>query len=142
MALPWHVSYASQQVLSLSLSGYHTFFSTYFHFHIRYFPRTSNFHCIVIQSTQLTNFLILRLKGVPQLCKQNLPKTFLTIFLFSIIMVVAAIYCIVIIYIPSIEEQKSTILPEPKRCVTTEVLQDFFLQHFGLYDTTSTNLNI
>ena len=39
-------------------------------------------------------------------------------------MVVAAIYCIVIIYIPSIEEQKSTILPEPKRCVTTEVLQD------------------
>jgi len=39
----------------------------------------------------------------------------------SIIMVVACIYCIVIIYIPSIEEQKSTILPEPKRCVTTEV---------------------
>ena len=36
-------------------------------------------------------------------------------------MVVACIYCIVIIYIPSIEEQKSTILPEPKRCVTTEV---------------------
>ena len=40
---------------------------------------------------------------------------------FSIIMVVACIYCIVIIYIPSIEEQNISILPEPKRCMTTEV---------------------
>ena len=39
----------------------------------------------------------------------------------SIIMVVASIYCIVIIYIPSVEEQNSKILPEPKRCVTTQV---------------------
>ena len=36
-------------------------------------------------------------------------------------MVVASIYCIVIIYIPSVEEQNSKILPEPKRCVTTQV---------------------
>ena len=48
-------------------------------------------------------------------------KSCLTILIFSIVMIVASIYCIVIIYIPSIEEQHSTILPEPKRCVTTEV---------------------
>jgi hypothetical protein len=36
-------------------------------------------------------------------------------------MVVTAIYCIVIIYLPSIDEVNSTILREPKRCTTTEV---------------------
>lgn len=42
--------------------------------------------------------------------------------MFAVVMVVIAIYCIVIIYIPSVQEVTSTILrEEPKRCTTTVV---------------------
>lgn len=41
--------------------------------------------------------------------------------LFSVTMVVTAIYCIWVIYIPSVKEMNSKILRDPKRCTTTEV---------------------
>lgn len=41
--------------------------------------------------------------------------------MFSIVMVVSVIYCIVIIYIPSLNEVNSKILRDPKRCSTTIV---------------------
>ena len=49
-------------------------------------------------------------------------------------MVVASIYCIVIIYIPSVEEQNSKILPEPKRCVTTQVTWPDIHHEGGVYE--------
>jgi len=39
----------------------------------------------------------------------------------SIVMIVSAIYCIVIIYLPSVNEVNSKILSDPKRCTTTHV---------------------
>ena len=45
---------------------------------------------------------------------------FLTL-MFSVIMIVVVIYCIVIIYDPSVKEIYSEINPEPKRCSTTFV---------------------
>ena len=45
---------------------------------------------------------------------------FLTL-MFSVICIVVAIYCIVIIYDPSLKELYSEISPEPKRCTTTLV---------------------
>ena len=45
---------------------------------------------------------------------------FLTL-MFSVIMIVVVIYCIVIIYDPSVKEIYSEISPEPKRCSTTNV---------------------
>ena len=41
--------------------------------------------------------------------------------MFSVVMVVSAIYCIVIIYIPSMRELDSNIIREAKRCTTTQV---------------------
>ena len=41
--------------------------------------------------------------------------------MFSVICIVVAIYCIVIIYDPSLKELYSEISPEPKRCTTTLV---------------------
>ena len=43
---------------------------------------------------------------------------FLTL-MFSVIMIVVVIYCIVIIYDPSVKEIYSAISPDPKRCTTT-----------------------
>ena len=45
---------------------------------------------------------------------------FLTL-MFSVTCIVVAIYCIVIIYDPSLKEIYSTISSEPKRCTTTIV---------------------
>ena len=45
---------------------------------------------------------------------------FLTL-MFSVTCIVVAIYCIVIIYDPSLREINSEISPEPKRCTTTVV---------------------
>ena len=45
---------------------------------------------------------------------------FLTL-MFSVTCIVVAIYCIVIIYDPSLKELYSEISPDPKRCTTTMV---------------------